>query len=73
MFTINSFDPTHLTLVGEPADTLGEFPVSVAYSPNLKTGQSEHLNLSAGHSQFTHLSCADTTQLVSSILVLSEA
>lgn len=32
LFTISSADPTVLTLVGKPASTLGEFPVSVALS-----------------------------------------
>ena len=32
MLSIDEEDPTQLTLVGEPADTLGEFPVSLAVS-----------------------------------------
>ena len=32
MLSIDEQDPTKLTLVGEPADTLGEFPVSLAVS-----------------------------------------
>lgn len=36
MFSINSADPTKLTMVGKPVDTLGEFPVSVALSTKLK-------------------------------------
>ena len=39
MFTIDSFDPLHPTLVGKPADTLGEFPVSLAYSSSLSMRQ----------------------------------
>ena len=35
MFTIDSQDPTKLTLVGQPVDTLGEFPMSVALSTTL--------------------------------------
>ena len=35
MFTIDSADPTKLTMVGQPADTLGEFPMSVALSATL--------------------------------------
>jgi hypothetical protein len=38
MFFIDKDDPWHPTLVGKPADTLGEFPMSVAYCPKLKTG-----------------------------------
>ncbi|KAG0648291.1 hypothetical protein D0Z07_5393 [Hyphodiscus hymeniophilus] len=37
MFFINKDDPQHPTLVGKPASTKGEFPQTVAYSPNLKT------------------------------------
>ncbi|KAI9143611.1 hypothetical protein BKA69DRAFT_1060433 [Paraphysoderma sedebokerense] len=36
MFNINPKNPTELTLVGNPVSTLGEFPVSVAYSDGLK-------------------------------------
>lgn len=32
MMRISSKDPTKLTMVGKPVDTLGEFPVSVAFS-----------------------------------------
>ncbi|MCJ1311934.1 hypothetical protein MMC25_005608 [Agyrium rufum] len=32
MFNIDSTDPTQLTLVGEPTDVIGDFPVSIAYS-----------------------------------------
>ena len=35
MFAIDPFNPLHPTLVGKPADTLGEFPVSLAYSSSL--------------------------------------
>ncbi|OZJ03729.1 hypothetical protein BZG36_04158, partial [Bifiguratus adelaidae] len=34
-FLIDPFEPTKLTLVGKPADTRGEFPLSVAYSHKL--------------------------------------
>ncbi|KAI9677338.1 MAG: hypothetical protein M1829_002681 [Trizodia sp. TS-e1964] len=37
MFFIDKEDPWHPKLVGKPANTLGEFPVSVAYSAKLKT------------------------------------
>ncbi|KAK3629697.1 hypothetical protein LTR56_017903 [Elasticomyces elasticus] len=36
MFTINPADPLHPILVGTPASTLGNRPVSVAYSPQLE-------------------------------------
>jgi hypothetical protein len=35
MFTISAADPTNLTMVGQPADTLGEFPMSVTISTEL--------------------------------------
>ncbi|TVY43811.1 hypothetical protein LSUB1_G002161 [Lachnellula subtilissima] len=35
MFSINPWDPTKLTMVGTPASTLGEFPVSVTISEKL--------------------------------------
>lgn len=35
MFTIDSTDPTKLTMVGQPVNTLGEFPISVALSTTL--------------------------------------
>jgi hypothetical protein len=37
-FTISPSNPQHLTLVGTPASTLGDFPISVAYSEKLNTG-----------------------------------
>ena len=40
MFSINVDDPTDLSLVGQPAPTLGDFPMSVAYSSALKIGKS---------------------------------
>lgn len=39
MFLIDPIDPWHPKLVGTPATTLGEIPVSVAYSPLLKTSK----------------------------------
>ena len=37
MFLIDDNDPWHPTLVGKPADTLGDFPMSVSYSSQIKT------------------------------------
>lgn len=37
-FLIDRDDPQSLHLVGRPADTLGDFPMSVDYSPTLNTG-----------------------------------
>lgn len=45
MFKINDEDPWHPQLVGSPAATLGDTPVSVAYSRSLKTGMLSHLLL----------------------------
>ena len=33
MMTISADDPTNLTMIGNPVNTLGEFPVTVALSP----------------------------------------
>lgn len=38
MFHIDPRDPSHLTMVGSPASTMGEVPVSVDYSHELRTG-----------------------------------
>ncbi|KAK2766189.1 hypothetical protein FQN54_007705 [Arachnomyces sp. PD_36] len=35
LFTINESDPTDLKLIGEPCDTLGDFPLSVGISAKL--------------------------------------
>lgn len=40
MFNIDPEDPTNLKMVGSPADTMGEVPVSVDYSNELQTGTS---------------------------------
>nr|POE82747.1 hypothetical protein CFP56_68151 [Quercus suber] len=37
MFAIDPKNPCHPTMVGEPASTHGDFPMSVAYSAKLKT------------------------------------
>jgi hypothetical protein len=36
MLAINERDPLKLTLVGEPVDTLGDFPTTIAVSEKLK-------------------------------------
>lgn len=43
LFTIDPSNPQHLVLVGKPASTLGDFPVSVTYSQKLNIGASETL------------------------------
>ncbi|MCJ1474536.1 hypothetical protein MMC13_003194 [Lambiella insularis] len=37
MFSIDNKDPWQPSLVGQPANTLGQFPMSVAYSSKIKT------------------------------------
>lgn len=39
MFVIDPTNPEHPSLIGKPASTLGETPLSVAYSPLLNTGR----------------------------------
>lgn len=39
MFRIEANDPWHPRLVGSPADTMGDFPMAVAYSESLDTGR----------------------------------
>lgn len=46
MFQINKHQPLDLKLVGTPQSTLGEFPMSVAYSSALKQGWSPPFSLS---------------------------
>ncbi|TKA50333.1 hypothetical protein B0A55_13125 [Friedmanniomyces simplex] len=36
MFRIDKEDPCHPKMIGEPASTLGQFPISVAYSDSLR-------------------------------------
>jgi len=37
MFRISPLDPTHPELIGQPCNTMGDFPMSVTYSSVLKT------------------------------------
>jgi len=46
MFSIKPSDPLHPILVGTPADTLGEFPMSLTYSSSLSTGKLTQLSRS---------------------------
>jgi hypothetical protein len=41
VFTIDPKNPQHLVLIGKPASTLGDFPISVTYSQKLNIGTSE--------------------------------
>lgn len=38
MFEIDPNDPTHPKLIGRPAPTGGDFPVSIDYSPKYRKG-----------------------------------
>ena len=53
MFRINAQLPTAIKPVGQPVDTLGEFPMSVAYSSKLKTACVVNGGAKAGVSCFT--------------------
>ncbi|KAH8672587.1 hypothetical protein BGZ60DRAFT_405186 [Tricladium varicosporioides] len=53
MFTIDPTDPTKLTLVGKPADTLGEFPISVTISTKLNQACVANTGAKAGISCFS--------------------
>lgn len=53
MFSISSTDPTQLTMIGQPANTLGEFPVSVALSTKLSQACVANSGAKAGISCFT--------------------
>lgn len=66
MFNIDPTDPTKLTMVGSPVDTLGEFPVSVTLSSVLKMACVANSGAEAGIACFsmdstTGLKPLDTT------------
>lgn len=52
-FTIDEADPTQLTMVGKPADTMGEFPNSVTISEKLKTACVANSGAKSGVSCFS--------------------
>ncbi|KAI9806978.1 MAG: hypothetical protein M1833_002636 [Piccolia ochrophora] len=53
MFAIDAADPTVLSMVGEPVDTMGEFPVSVGASAALSTACVGNTGAVAGVACFT--------------------
>ena len=53
MFSIDKNDPTKLTMVGAPADTLGEFPMSVTLSTTLNQACVANSGAKAGISCFS--------------------
>ncbi|KAF8849685.1 hypothetical protein BDZ45DRAFT_555149, partial [Acephala macrosclerotiorum] len=65
MFQISSSDPTKLTMVGQPANTLGEFPVSLTISSTLNQACVANSGAVAGIACFsmssTGLTPLDTT------------
>jgi len=66
MFTIDSTDPTKLTMVGQPANTLGEFPMSVAVSTALNQACVANSGAQAGIACFS-MSCSGLTPLDTSL------
>lgn len=44
VFRIDQHNPTHLEMLGMPADVVHEFPMSVTYSRELNTGKHRCLN-----------------------------
>ena len=48
MFRISARDPTKLQMVGQPADTMGDFPVSVAFSRKNKIACAANTGARAG-------------------------
>ena len=53
MFRINAKSPTAIKLIGHPVDAMGEIPMSVAYSSDLKTACVVNGGAKAGVSCFT--------------------
>lgn len=48
MFAISPKNPTNLKMVGKPVDTMGDFPVSVAFSPKNKIACAANTGAKAG-------------------------
>ncbi|KIM96417.1 hypothetical protein OIDMADRAFT_44585 [Oidiodendron maius Zn] len=67
MFNIDSADPTKLTLVGQPADTLGEFPMSVSLSTTLKQACVANSGAKAGIACFSMCSTTGLKALDTSL------
>lgn len=74
MFNIDPQDPTNLKMVGSPADTMGEVPVSVDYSDELHTGRSfhhiDHLVTDTQPSQLVYLMAEASRASVALTLIL---
>jgi hypothetical protein len=67
MFTIDSTDPTKLTMVGQPANTLGEFPMSVALSTALSQACVANSGAKAGIACFSMCAAKGLTPLDTSL------
>ena len=67
MFTIDSTEPTKLTLVGQPANTLGEFPMSVSLSTVLNQACVANSGAQAGIACFSMSSVKGLTALDTSL------
>lgn len=67
MFNIDPTDPTKLTLVGQPANTLGEFPMSVSLSTTLKQACVANSGAKAGIACFSMCSTTGLTALDTSL------
>ncbi|RDL38339.1 Uncharacterized protein BP5553_02679 [Venustampulla echinocandica] len=67
MFAIDSTDPTKLTMVGQPVDTLGEFPMSVALSTTLNQACVANSGAKAGIACFSMSATKGLTALDTSL------
>jgi hypothetical protein len=67
MFNIDPVDPTKLTMVGQPVDTLGEFPMSVAISMRLSQACVANSGAKAGIACFSMCSTKGLSPLDTSL------
>jgi hypothetical protein len=71
MFSISSTDPTKLTMVGQPVNTLGEFPMSVSLSTTLNQACVANSGAVAGVACFNMDPTAGLTPLDKSLRVFN--
>ena len=71
MFLIDPEDPWHPQLVGTPAATLGETPITVAYSPELKTGNESPYVYNLSQSLIRPLACVANAGAVAGVTCFS--
>jgi hypothetical protein len=67
MFNIDATDPTKLTMVGQPVDSLGEFPMSVALSKPLNQACVANSGAKAGIACFSMCTTKGLTALDTSL------